>query len=240
MPGAAGAVGVLQELRECSRSSQECSRSSHSVFRESQEIRTPNWRSQARGLASGVRRGGKMRTRLRQEHDRISGEVVYLPNALSALSASGICRRLQLSDNLNTFNHFSKRCFSAQASFAIIRGFTLVGKVLKPLNYRRLAVMAILIMLTYGASVFVPTVTNCFRSTPLAVLQAEASFAPLALYILSLLLQYAARIQAASSAYNPVTARIPVTFYTFSNYREPSHRHLLHIKPNPPVNWNSN
>jgi hypothetical protein len=132
-----------------------------------------------------------------------------------------------------------------------------VGKGLTPLNCRRLAVMTILPMLTYGASVLVPTVralkrlettwrsvlrwvTNCFRSTPLAVLQAEVSFPPLALYIPSLRLRYAARIQAASSAYNPVTARTPETFYTFSNYREVSDHHLLHGRPNPSVNWNSN
>lgn len=164
---------------------------------------------------------------------------------------------LQLTQRLTTFNHFAKRCASANASFALIRGFASAGKGLTPLNCRRLAVMAILPMLTYGASVLVPSaralkrletvwhsvlrwVTNCFRSTPLIILQAEASFPPLSLYIPSLRLRYAARIQAASPTHNPVTARTPPTFHTIHPYRAISHRHLLGGKPNPPVNWNSN
>lgn len=162
-----------------------------------------------------------------------------------------------LTPPFNSTPHFIKRCQSASKTFAIVRRFSTAGKGFTPANARKLATMAILPILTYGASALPPSaqalgkmttvwskvirwVTNCFRTSNIHVLTAELAFPAIGPYTRSLHLRHAIRCSLASPAYNPVAARMPETFPMLSPYRAQSHRQLLNsvARPSKPREWN--
>lgn len=59
--------------------------------------------------------------------------------------------------DLSSYTYHNKRNASAQAAFTIFRSFSSAGKCLTPANNRRFAVMAVLPMPTYGASILPPS-----------------------------------------------------------------------------------
>ncbi|KAH8146840.1 uncharacterized protein LAJ45_09214 [Morchella importuna] len=160
-----------------------------------------------------------------------------------------------LSPNFNPNTHFIRRLASAQASFGILQRFSSPGKGLSSSNCRKIALLAIRPMLTYGASVLTPTssikamnkfwnsvlrwATGCFRATNQRVLWAEAHCPPLINYIHYLKTKFAIRVLLAHPLNNPVTGRCHPSFPTLTPDRVPSHTSLLRGRPNPPKKWNS-
>ncbi|KAH0611643.1 uncharacterized protein H6S33_010908 [Morchella sextelata] len=160
-----------------------------------------------------------------------------------------------LSPNFNPNAHFIRRTAAARAAFGILNRFSSAGKGLSPANCRKVALLAIRPMLTYGANVFTPTsalremntfwnavlrwTTGCFRATNNRVLSAEAKAPPLILYLHFLKCKFAIRILRASPLANPVTGRTDPHFPTTLRDRTFSHTALLRGRPNPPKKWNS-
>ena len=98
--------------------------------------------------------------------------------------------------NLASLAHFSKRLGLAQDAFATVKRLSPPGSGLSPHLAHRLAISMLLPTLLYGANMMVRSrgmltkmdvywrqvqrwVSNCFRSTPIPVLAAEASIPPL-------------------------------------------------------------
>jgi len=162
--------------------------------------------------------------------------------------------------NLASSAHFSKRLGLAQGAFATVKRLSPPGSGLSPHLSHRLAISLLLPTLLYGADIMVPSrgmltkmdvywhqvqswVSNCFRSTPIPILAAEACIPPLQAIIPHKRRMAALRLVCAAPTINPAAGRLCPSFPSLLKYRAPdSHRALCtRLPPNVmPLSWKTN
>ena len=170
------------------------------------------------------------------------------PIALDGLifRLAGVVRWLGywLSPSLNSQPHFSHRVSLAQAIFSFVKRLSSPGAGVKPFLNHPIAMGLLLSILTSGSDLQTPNshfldamnsfwhrrcrcVTNCFYSTPTAILTREACLPPIAAYCRYRRRLAALRIASAPPTQNPAAARLPFSFPSPSVFRaQDSSRHL--------------
>ena len=143
-----------------------------------------------------------------------------------------------LSPALNSQHHFSHRVSLAQATFSFVKRLSSLGAGVRPFLNHRVAMGLLLRILIYGSDLLTPNshslnamnsfwhrtcqyrwVTNCFYSTPTSILTREACLPPVAAYCRYRRRLAALRIACAPPTQNPVAARLPSSFPSFSVFR---------------------
>jgi len=162
--------------------------------------------------------------------------------------------------NLASSAHFSKRLRLAQRAFATVKRLSPPGSGLSPHLAHRLAISLLLPNLLYIANLMVPSrgmltkmdvygrqvqrwVSNCFRSTPIPVLAAEAGIPPVLAIVPHKRRMAALSLICAAPTVNPAACRLCPTFPSLLKYRAPdSYRALCtRLPPNViPLSWKTN
>ena len=162
--------------------------------------------------------------------------------------------------NLASSAHFSKRLGLAQGAIATVKRLSPPGSGLSPYLAHRLLISLLLPTLLYGADLMVPSrgmltqmdvywrqlerwVSNCFISTPIPVLAAEAFIPPLLALVPHKRRIAVLRLICAPRTVNPAAGRLCPTFPSLLWYRAPdSHSGLgTRLPPNVmPLLWKNN
>ena len=143
-----------------------------------------------------------------------------------------------LASDLSSSQHFTRRLALAQVAFATVKRLSPSGSGLSPHVVHRLAVALLLSILLYGADLLVPSkgmyskmevfwrqvlrwLSNCFRSTPIPILAAEASLPPITAIVPLKRTMTALRLACASPTQNPAAARLSPDFPSLLAYWAP-------------------
>ena len=165
--------------------------------------------------------------------------------------------RRRLAADLSSSHHFTRRLALAQAAFATVKRLSPSGSGLSPHLAHRLAVALLLPILLYGADLLVPSrgmyskmevfwhqvqrwVFNCFQSTPIPILAAEACLPPIPVIVTHKHRMAALWLVCAAPTQNPAAARLSPDFSSLLAYRAPdSYRALCtRLSPNVmPLSW---
>ena len=162
--------------------------------------------------------------------------------------------------NLASSAHFSKKLGLAQGAFATGKRLSPPGSGLSLHLAHRLAIFLLLPTLLCAADLLVPSrgmltkmdvhwcqvqrwVSNCFRSTPIPVLAAEACIPPLLAIVPHKRCMVGLRLISATPTVNPAAGPLCPTFPSLLKYRaRDSHRGLCtRLPPNVmPLSWKTN
>ena len=153
--------------------------------------------------------------------------------------------------NLASSAHFSKRLSLAQGAFTTVKRLSPPGSGLSPHLSHRLVISLLLPTLLYGADIMVPSrgmlakinvywhqvqcwVSNCFRSTPIPILSAEACIPPIQAIIPHKRHMAALRLVCTAPTINPAAGRLCPSFPSLLKHRvSNSHRTLCtRLAPN--------
>ena len=138
--------------------------------------------------------------------------------------------------------------------FAGVRRLSPPGSGLSPHLAHTLSVSLISPIILYGVDLYTPHAcmtcglsslwhqvqrwcTNCFKSTPIPILAAEASLPHLSSLVAQKQNNAAIRLACSPPHINPATARLPPDFPTFTNYSAPDTFRALAAQQRTPPNY---